>query len=80
MLRLLGDGDTILNVLYKEREKPVLFEAAAFHAQYGNVESRVTPPRSANLRTGSATQTRWSSRCDVWCACGEPCVCTRVPG
>ena len=39
VLRLLGDADTILNVLYKERTKPVLFEESAFHAQYGNAKA-----------------------------------------
>ena len=39
VFRLLGDADTILNVLYKEREKPVLFEASAFHAQYSNAKA-----------------------------------------
>ena len=34
VLRLLGDADTILDVLYRERDVPDIFEASAFHAQY----------------------------------------------
>ena len=39
VLLLLGDADTILDVLSKEREKPVLFEASTFHAQYRNANA-----------------------------------------
>ena len=47
VLLLLGDADTILNVLYKERETPVLFEASAFHAQYRN--AKAASPRRGPL-------------------------------
>ena len=47
VLRLLGDADTILDVLYKERELPDMFEESAFHAQYGG--TRVESPRRGPL-------------------------------
>ena len=47
VLRLLGDAATILDVLYKERELPDMFEESAFHAQYGR--TRVGSPRRGPL-------------------------------
>lgn len=34
VFHLLGDADNILDVLYKKRKVPDVFEASAFHAQY----------------------------------------------
>ena len=39
VLRLLGDADTILDVLYRERDVPDIFEASAFHAPYGRAKA-----------------------------------------
>ena len=41
---LLGDADNILDVLYKKRKVPDVFEASAFHAQYGRTKGG-TPRR-----------------------------------
>ena len=38
VLLLLGDADTILDVLSKERQKPAPFEASVSHAQYPNAK------------------------------------------
>ena len=48
VLRLLGDADTILDVLYKVRELPVTFEASAFHAQFDR-------PKAGSPRRGPLT-------------------------
>ena len=39
VIRLLGDSDTILEVLYRERDLPDIFEASSFHAQYGRAKT-----------------------------------------
>ena len=62
VLRLLGDADTILDVLYKERELPDMFEESAFHAQYGRSKVRSPRPRPAHLRAGICAQSRRTRR------------------
>ena len=39
VIRLLGDSDTILEVLYRERDLPDIFEPSSFHAQYGRAKT-----------------------------------------
>ncbi len=46
VLHLLGDDDTMLEVLYREREAPVLFDAPTWHGRYpgAKLESRRRGP------------------------------------
>ena len=80
VLLLLGDADTILDVLSKERQKPVLFEASTFHAQYRNAKARVATPRAAHVPAGGPAQARGPSRGHLRCSGGQACRCTRIPG
>ena len=48
VLHLLGDDDTILEVLSREREAPVLFDAPTWHARYPGAKSE-------SLRRGPLT-------------------------
>ena len=65
VLRLLGDADTILDVLVKERQVPDLFEASSFHSQYGGTKARAR--RYAPLTYEQETQLRRGGRVAVLC-------------
>ncbi len=65
VLRLLGDADTILDVLYKERDIPDIFQESAFHAQYGR--SKAGSPRRGPLTYEQETLLKRGGRIAVLC-------------
>ena len=65
VLLLLGDADTILDVLSKERELPDMFEASAFHAQYGRSKAR--SPRRGPLTYAQESVLNRGGRIAVLC-------------
>ena len=77
VLLLLGDADAILDVLYKKREKPVLFEASNFHAQYRNAKPE--SPRRGPLTYEQEALLKRGGRVAV--ICGVPAAkLVDVPG
>ena len=68
VLLLLGDADTILDVLSKERQKPVLFEASTFHAQYR--DAKAESPRRGPLTYQQEALLKRGGRVAV--ICGAP--------
>ena len=76
VLLLLGDADTILDVLSKERQKPVLFEASTFHA-YRNAKTE--SPRRGPLTYEQEALLKRGGRVAV--ICGAPAAkLADVPG
>ena len=62
VLRLLGDADTILDVLGKERQVPELFDESAYHTRY-----QEEPPRFAPLTYEQEATLKRGGRIAVLC-------------